>query len=131
MCTVCLENNIKEVLCINIDSVVGLATVFMLGHEEAIETGEGSNSPLTNGGLLSALPLGSPPLLLPLMAYWLNIHHNLKFSPMQMTILQVWCVVFFSLGMVFYPLCISAKRVVNNQPCPMWLWCHRLLLDAD
>ena len=37
----------------------------MLGHEEAIETGEGSNSPLTNGGLLSALPLGSPPLLPP------------------------------------------------------------------
>lgn len=81
------------------DAVEDLTTVFLLidpGWKETID-GERSN------GLLAALLC-----FLHVMAYWLNIHHMLKYSPMQMSVLQVWCVAFFSLGMVFYLLCIIA-----------------------
>lgn len=90
------------------DAVIGLATVFIFIEndwqttigKEGIQTNDGD--PLSSG--LAAAML----CFFHVMGYWLNIHHNLKFSPPELSVLQVWAIVFLSLGMVFYPLCITA-----------------------
>ncbi|KAL7551672.1 hypothetical protein ACHAWF_017311 [Thalassiosira exigua] len=80
------------------DSVVGLATIFIF-----LDVGWAVFDDSNVKGLLAALLCYTH-----VMGYWLNVHHNLKFSPKTLSVLQVWCLVFFALGMVFYPLAISA-----------------------
>ena len=71
------------------DSVVGLATVFVFLELrwEVLDTEQ------TSKNLMLCLLTYTH-----VMAYWLNIPHNLKFSPPTMNVLQVWFVVLFSLG---------------------------------
>ena len=76
------------------DAVVGLATVFIFIADDGTETLGGAESGISNG-LLAALLC-----FFHVMVYWINIHQRLKFSPPTMSILQVWSIVFFSLGMV-------------------------------
>ena len=63
-----------------------------------------------------------PLSLASVMVYWINLHHNLKFSPPDMSILQVWCMVFFGLGMVF------CKFIVDLLLLPKYnvhmIWTH-------
>ena len=42
-----------------------------------------------------------------IMVYWLNTHHFLKYSPDNMSIVQVWCMALFCLGLVVYPLSLA------------------------
>jgi uncharacterized membrane protein len=87
------------------DGVVGLATVFMFVSNSWENTiGDvNTSSDILTGGLTAALLC-----YFHVMAYWLNIHHMLKFSPSKISVLQVWFVVVLSLGMIAYPLCITA-----------------------
>ena len=80
------------------DAVIGLATVFIF-----IETGTDIIDDEQSDGRLAALLC-----YVHVMAFWINIHSMFRFSPSTMSVWQVWCVVCFSLGIVFYPLCIQA-----------------------
>jgi hypothetical protein len=73
------------------------------------------------------------------VVYWINIHHFIKFSPEDFTVIQVWLAAALSLGLIVYPMALNAwvdgeqnllYYLVNMWMCSA-LTMFNMLLDID
>ena len=81
------------------DAAVGLATAFLF-----VELGWKRIYDLTNPQPLLIAGL----CFVHVIVYWVNVHHLLRYSSGEFTILHIWTMSLLSLGLVFYPLSLNA-----------------------
>ena len=81
------------------DAAVGLATAFLF-----VELGWQRIYDLTNPQPLLIAGL----CFVHVIVYWVNVHHLLRFSSEEFTIVHIWTISLLSLGLVFYPLSLNA-----------------------